>query len=61
MHKEIGFFIETLFKRLIEAVKLNDLLTKVKIKKKWESDLLLKEEQNIVGRKIKGRLLYSVE
>jgi ABC-type uncharacterized transport system fused permease/ATPase subunit len=61
INKEIAYFIDKLFKKVVDAVKLNDLLTKVKMKKKWDSDLLLKEEQNLVGRKIKGRLLYTVE
>ena len=40
---------------------MNELKNKNKIIKKWDSSLLLSEEGEAIGRKIKGKLLYSIE
>ena len=49
------------FSKVLSTVKLNEVIVPNKIKKKWDASLLLSEEGEAIGRKIKGKLLYSIE
>lgn len=43
-------------------MKLNELFRKSnKILKSWDASALLKEEADMISKKVTGRLLYSVE
>jgi hypothetical protein len=43
---------------MLKAVSFESFLKKSKMVKKWESNFLLQEEQELIGKKIKGKMLY---